>query len=622
MADQINNLLLLPSDGITRTIDTAAPDVIQIGVDTQFITGANVVIDGNLTVRGTTTTTDSETVLIADNYLYLNNGYETDTAESGGLVVNYDPTTTSDTVAAGGFTAGVAAVSNPTVATTGAATFVLADIIQINGSANPENDGLYEVLSHAANVLTIRGIGTTATVEAFTQNQFVTDTTVAGSIYKVAVSVIRANTSGIWQVGSGSTTPITFSTLATGGSVTLQQAYENGNTISVTSGQGPLAITLTSDDFTVNGGNDVDFGGSAAVLTFNVDASGAVTVDSTSAGISLDGVTASNFTVTGAGQDLTLSSVGGSVVIEGTETVATAVTINGNTGAGGIDINGGSGGITVDTSGALSLDSTGTASNLTLTANDAGTATLTIEVTNGGAGTGVLDINADDAITIDSSTAGVSIDAVTASNFTVTGGNLTLSTVTSGTLEITSAGDMDINGPDNSATAIGIDAGGLDYITIDSTNSAEQIIFHQDISLASGVGFTYDFLVGTGGMTAGDLVTMEYGLSSRVIRADADDAQEDQRFVVGVAKTTTAATGTGKVHTMVGQVVPVTFGAPPATADNGKRVYLSTAAGVGTLTAPISASTNVFVVGILIGGDGATNPANIIYLPQFIARRP
>ena len=60
-------------------------------------------IGGDLVVNGTTTSTDSEVVNIADNHLYLNKDYTTAVAQSGGLVVNYLPTATVDTEAAGGF---------------------------------------------------------------------------------------------------------------------------------------------------------------------------------------------------------------------------------------------------------------------------------------------------------------------------------------------------------------------------------------------------------------------------------------------------------------------------------------------------------------------------------------
>ena len=49
---------------------------------------------GDLVVEGTTTTIDSQTVLIADSYLDLNVGHTVATAETGGLAVNFLPTAT------------------------------------------------------------------------------------------------------------------------------------------------------------------------------------------------------------------------------------------------------------------------------------------------------------------------------------------------------------------------------------------------------------------------------------------------------------------------------------------------------------------------------------------------
>ena len=53
--------------------------------------GENLTVQGNLIVQGTTTTVDSETVLVSDNHLYVNNGYTADAAQTGGIVVNHDP---------------------------------------------------------------------------------------------------------------------------------------------------------------------------------------------------------------------------------------------------------------------------------------------------------------------------------------------------------------------------------------------------------------------------------------------------------------------------------------------------------------------------------------------------
>ncbi len=177
--------------------------------------GGDTVISGNLTVTGNTFATEVETVLVNDNNLYLNNGYTTVSAQAGGLTVNFLPTVTADTVAIGGFTAGIVSTSNPNVITTGSATFAVGDIIQIDSANTQSNNGLFEVLLHTGTTLEIRGIGITGTSENFTQNQFVTDTTVAGGITKVNVSVMESGTDGYWQLGFGSTTGITFQKLAT-----------------------------------------------------------------------------------------------------------------------------------------------------------------------------------------------------------------------------------------------------------------------------------------------------------------------------------------------------------------------------------------------------------------------
>ena len=181
-------------------IGTAAPtSLLHVAGDTK--------ITGNLIVEGTTSTIESETLLVTDNHIFLNDGYTADPAQAGGIVVNFDPTTTADTVAAGGFTAGVAAVSNPTVVTVGSATFSASDIIQVSGSTG--NDGLFEVLTHVGTTLTVRGIGTVGTVEEFSQNQFVTEAGV-GSITKISVSVMHTGTDGVWETAFGSATGFVF----------------------------------------------------------------------------------------------------------------------------------------------------------------------------------------------------------------------------------------------------------------------------------------------------------------------------------------------------------------------------------------------------------------------------
>lgn len=176
--------------------------------------GGEVDITGNLTVRGTTFSTQSETVTISDNHLYLNSGYATVAAQSGGLVVNYLPTMLATTIGSGvNFNPGVPATSNPTVTTVGSNTFSAGNFIQfVNSNYVDDLAGVFEVLSHVGTTLTIRGVGLTACVEDFTQNQFPALTPALGvtNVRMVTLSVMRAGTDGIWESAKGASTPLAF----------------------------------------------------------------------------------------------------------------------------------------------------------------------------------------------------------------------------------------------------------------------------------------------------------------------------------------------------------------------------------------------------------------------------
>jgi hypothetical protein len=214
-------------------------------------------VGGNLNVSGTTTTLAAVNTTVADKHLTLNAGYTTAAPIESGLVSIYEPTATTDTSTATGFTAGVAATSNPTVSTTGAATFTAADIIQVSDAG--DNNGIYEVLTHIANLLTVRGVGTSATTDTFLNNQFVASTTIA-TITKVSVSILQVDAAGDYVTGRGSTTPITYMQL--GGSLTngahlltsdevTQLANINATTISTTQwgylGSTDQALATTSN---------------------------------------------------------------------------------------------------------------------------------------------------------------------------------------------------------------------------------------------------------------------------------------------------------------------------------------------------------------------------------------
>lgn len=223
-------------------------------------TGINTVVKGDLTVEGDTIAIDTVNVLVEDNHLYLNQNHVTAAAaETGGLVVNYLPTSTSDTSTTGGF------ASTTTVATVGAATFSPNDLIQISSADNASNNGLFEVSGHTGGVLTIKS----APAEDFVQSTFVPDTAdTSAVITKVNVSVLRAGTDGIWETASGSASGMTFSDLVSGAvsGNNLDEAYDKGGagagrTILVTDGAVLLDKSGTTSQFALEIDNDGTGGG-------------------------------------------------------------------------------------------------------------------------------------------------------------------------------------------------------------------------------------------------------------------------------------------------------------------------------------------------------------------------
>ena len=576
---QTDNLLLLDlTTGLARTTETGGtPDVINTSVDWEWVSGANVVIDGNLTVNGTTTTINTEQVNVKDNYMYLNDGYTATSAITGGFVVNVLATATVDTVAATGFVAGVAAVSNPTVITTGSATFGVGDIVQISGAANQSNDGIFEVLSHVGTLLTIRGIGTIATTQDWPQNQFTTDTTVAGTITVVNVSVFCATSTGDWLVTTtNTTTGIVYETITTQGLVDLQVAYVAGNTITTSGGEGNVTFAGTETFvITTGGGVNLDSPFDFDSTSFDVQMTG-------SNGFSIDGTAASNVSVTSG--DLTLSTItNGSLIgtsaaaidLNATTTITADTADAANASGNAITLTAGSStagtanganivltagdGFTTGIAGfvnitspadedeiLLQIESTGTNGNaaafLTGTSDPSGTITAdagsiflrdtgagaeaylntsvgsgtswTILNTGGGGDTLQTAYIAGNTITTSvgegnvtfggtedfivtlsdmlvDTTASISLDADTASNFTVAGAALTLATTGSGTVAISSAGILDMDAASSATlnTANATDASGND-ITITAGTSTAGTAAGASIILTPGDGNT------------------------------------------------------------------------------------------------------------------------------------
>lgn len=164
------------------------------------------------------------------------------------------------------------------------------------------------------------------------------------------------------------------------------------------------AINITTTN--AAGGIDIDSGTNGTIL------------DSTGA-ISLDAAAASNFTVTGAGIDLTLSSAAGRVIVNGEEAAANAITLL--SAAGGLDVDtalqiniassqnaadsivitSSAGGIDITATGAAAgedIDITATGSSVNITSTEADAAAIVLNASDAAGG-----------MTISAGTAGINI---------------------------------------------------------------------------------------------------------------------------------------------------------------------------------------------------------------------
>ena len=566
-----------------------AGDVITLGG-----TGSTTRVAGNLAVLGTTTTIQSEVVNMADNHLYMNADYTTVVAQTGGLVVNYLPTATNDTVAAGGFTAAT------TVATTGAAVFAAGDLIQVSGATIAANDGLYEVASHAANVLTIRGVG--ATVEDFTQNAFTVSAGAVGAIRKVNVSVMRSSTAGTWETGFGAVTPVAFTPVATG-STTLQQAYDASTspaTITTNAtddevlitGTAGLRVTGTGADNTVSAGFgfEVDTTGGFRLLG---DAASTISVDTT--GLTLSTTTGGALNLTSAGAitagavgTVSINSTGGALDIGdganafainvGTGGAARTITIGNSTGATSVVVNAGTG--------ALDLGANAIAHAITI-GNSTGATSAAINV-----GTGALDLGTNGiahTVSIGSATGASVLTANLGTGGMNLGTNAVAGTITVG--NSTGATSVVLN---CGTGALNVGTNAIAHtITVGNATGASAL----NLTSGSG-GTTFTALSGTSITLnqTGDLSLVGYTATSIVgaLNEVKGVTYTGAAFVAGQIGYISSANTVSKAVGTSNNIAARVFGVTPIATDGGGNVRMQTTGAVSAL----------FVTGLtLVDGD-------------------
>ena len=354
------------------------------------------------------------------------------------------------------------------------------------------NNGTTTITKSAdgADTLTIEVTGNTAGVLDFNSSGSIT-------VDGVGISIDGTGASNLSVTGAN----LTLSTITTGLVI-----IDGAGNVEVNSSGGTINLGNDAVNQPINlatGGTRTLTVGAGSTTTLDINA-GTVTLDGT--GISIDGTSASNLSVTGA--DLTLSTITtGLVIIDGAGNVevnSSGGTINlgndavsqpinlatGGTrtltiGAGStttLDINAGT--VTLDGTG-ISIDGSNSDSNFTVTGTTADPRTLTLKTDNSSTGnsivtisatstggTGTINITPDDTLTMSTvlvdvnATGAVTINSAAASHFSVAGANLTLETTSSGAVDVNSAGAVTID----SAAASHFTVAGAD-LTLSTTTS-------------------------------------------------------------------------------------------------------------------------------------------------------
>lgn len=278
----------------------------------------------------------------------------------------------------------------------------------------------------------------------------------------VASIHLLSDVGGITLAATGLASADAINLEAPAGGVDVDAALQ----INVASSQAAVdAIRLVSSN--AAGGIDVDAG------------TGGITIDSTGA-LSLDAAAASNVTVTGAGLDLTLSSVGGSVAIASDEAVASAINLTASNAAGGIQVSAGTNGVAIDAIGGSFVVTAGTGAN--------GSVNLS------STGTGDIILNSDDTMLLDAD----------------------------GVLELnSSAGAINI-GNDADAQAINIGSAGVRPIQLGNATAGTTVLLLGPANV--GITLQNSIRIMTGAGSPNGVVTAPIG--SMWLRTDAGGATE------------------------------------------------------------------------------------------------
>lgn len=191
---------------LTNTIEPNTDDTITIN--------GNLIINDNLEVLGTTTSIATQNLVVEDNYINQNFGYSPNVARDSGTICVRLPNATTYTLS-GNFVAGSISATDAFVATSAASGLSAGDIIQIVGSTT--NSGIYEVLSHSSNILTVKGCLTAVSCNWVVEN--FNNEVATGFAQKIDISglVFKANATGLEYINGSNTSAITSQNIVLNG---------------------------------------------------------------------------------------------------------------------------------------------------------------------------------------------------------------------------------------------------------------------------------------------------------------------------------------------------------------------------------------------------------------------
>jgi len=267
MAVTYTNSILVYDSGKYRKIQS--DDKLVMGGDFQAANIkalGNLSVDGDLVVQGTIISEGSTNVSSGQSFVNLNAGSSvTADPKTGGTVVTTKAYGTATTAVS--FTEADGVGSLATIVVADAFVFSGFGIIQVSGTENDLNDGLYCIYSIDVdtNTLSLKSVGSAYDLEGFVKfcNNQVTTQTSGGTVVEVEVSVMAVSDGtfldgnlnpipqGVWcwNVGhfSGALSAY-WRSLDASNIIGLQQAYNVGQTINMTTAKGPLLIQPDGSD--------------------------------------------------------------------------------------------------------------------------------------------------------------------------------------------------------------------------------------------------------------------------------------------------------------------------------------------------------------------------------------